>query len=246
MAQPKGKSNVMRQFSALNQEYTMEKAIEGKLAEEHNKRVAENDKTNEIYNTLVSEKVYDPDCEEEEDDDFKCDDEILRKMAERRMGDMYSDDTLRKKQQKGQIGEFREVDEEEFFKIVTNNKFVVCSFMHTDFNRCRIAEMHLQKIAYDHPECKFIQIDVQKCPFLVQKLLVVVLPTVAMFKDGIKVDEMNGFDDLGGRDEFETFALTRRIARAKVIELKEEEKFKIERVGKEKVAGDSDSDSEET
>jgi len=66
-----------------------------------------------------------------------------------------------------------------------------------------------------------------------------------MFKDGVKCDEMNGFDDVGGRDEFETYALTRRIARAKVIELLEEEKFRLERKKKEKVAGDSDTDSDD-
>jgi thioredoxin-like negative regulator of GroEL len=113
-------------------------------------------------------------------------------------------------QRVGQIGEFIDVTEEEFFNVVTKNKHAVCHFNHKDFNRCKISEHHLKKIAYDHPECKFLQIDVDKCPFLCEKLLVVVLPTICMFRDGIKVDEINGFDEFGGKDEFETVAMTRR------------------------------------
>jgi len=244
MATRASNSQVLKQFTALNQEVTMENAIQGKLQEEHDKRVQENDEKNEVYNNLVSEKTVDQ--EENSDEDLDGDDaELMRRMAEQRIGDMYREDAVEKKKQKGSVGEYREVDEEEFFNVVTKNKYTVCHFHHNDFNRCKIAEMHLRKIAYEHPESKFIQIDVQKSPFLVEKLLVVVLPTIAMFKDGVKIDEINGFDDFGGRDEFETFAMTRRLARSKVIELKEAEKFKLERKVKEKVAGDSDTDSEE-
>ena len=44
------------------------------------------------------------------------------------------------------------------------------------------------------------------------------MPTICMAKDGKTVDFIAGFDDLGGREDFETGVLEWRIARAGVID----------------------------
>lgn len=243
-------TGVMKQFSQYNQEIIMEQAIENKLKQEHSKRVEANQEAEELYTALVNENVNKEDADHDSDFDDDMDGEgaeIMRRMAESRYGQIQEDDSRRREdfKNKGSIGEFLEVTEEEFFHIVTKNEYAVCHFYHKDFNRCKIAEHHLKIVAHSHPECKFLQVDVDKSPFLVQKLLVVVLPTICMFKDGVKIDEINGFDDLGGKDEFETVALTRRLARSKVVQLREEEKFTVTQVKKRVHANDSDSDSEE-
>lgn len=243
-------TGVMKQFSQYNQEIIMEQAIENKLKEEHSKRVEANQDAEDLYDALVNEKGDQDEGERDsmEDEDMDGEEaEIMRRMAESRMQKVHYDDgrTREERKRQGNVGEFLEVTEEEFFHIVTKNTFAVCHFNHKDFNRCKIAEHHLRKVAHDHPECKFLQIDVVKSPFLVEKLLVVVLPTICMFKDGVKIDEINGFDDLGGKDEFETVALTRRLAMSKVITLRDEEKFTVTQVKKKVHANDSDSDSED-
>jgi len=160
------KSKVLQQFNDINQQVTMEKAVENKLTEEHNKRAKEATAHNEEYKMLVAETGG-----PESDDDYGDDDmdgeeaEIFRRMAEKKMNYYEQDDDLKQKQKRGEVGEFRDVTEEDFFNYVTKNQYVVCNFMHSNMNRCKIAEMHLKKIAYDHPECKFIQVDVDKSPF---------------------------------------------------------------------------------
>jgi hypothetical protein len=40
------------------------------------------------------------------------------------------------------------------------------------------------------------------------------LPTIVCFVDGIAVDRVVGFEDLGNKDDFPTIALTRRLIRS--------------------------------
>ena len=53
---------------------------------------------------------------------------------------------------------------------VTSSKFVLCNFYHQDFERCKIMDMHLRKIAAAHPEAKFVTMNAEKAPFFIQKL----------------------------------------------------------------------------
>ena len=54
--------------------------------------------------------------------------------------------------------------------------------------------------------------------FLVVKLGVKVLPCVLCFIDGIVIDRVVGFDDLGNQDTFQTEVLERRLLKAGVIQ----------------------------
>lgn len=46
------------------------------------------------------------------------------------------------------------------------------------------------------------------------------LPTIICFVDGVAVDRIVGFDDLGNKDDFPTLALTRRLIIAGVLAAK--------------------------
>lgn len=88
--------------------------------------------------------------------------------------------------------------------------------------------MHLRNIARTHTEAKFIYINAEMSPFFVKKLQVQVLPTVVCFIDGVAVDRIIGFDDLGSRDDFPQIVLTRRIIKSGVLKaLNREEKGQI-------------------
>lgn len=43
------------------------------------------------------------------------------------------------------------------------------------------------------------------------------LPTLICFADGVAVDRVVGFDELGARDDFPEIALTRRLIRSGVL-----------------------------
>jgi len=77
--------------------------------------------------------------------------------------------------------------------------------------------MHLREIAKVHTEAKFLYLNAEKAPFFIQKLQIQVLPTIICFIDGIAVDHVVGFEDMGNRDDFPQIALTRRLIKTGAI-----------------------------
>lgn len=83
-------------------------------------------------------------------------------------------------------------------------------FAHPDFNRCKVMDSALEKLAGVHYEVRFARADVESTPFLVEKLKIKILPCVIGFKDGVGVDRVVGFEGLetGGRDGGEGFSVS--------------------------------------
>ena len=179
------------------------------------------------------------------DDDFALDEEeekMMRDMAEMRLAQMKEDYAEKQTNKTLGHGTYTEITEQEFLPLVTKTKYVVIAFFHKDFQRCKIVDMHLEKICKTHDETRFVRIDAEKCPFFITKLQIQVLPTIILFDDGIAFDRIVGFEELGGEDDFPTLALTRRLVNSGVIlgkNRKEKGQMKIRRGGK-----DSSSDDE--
>lgn len=131
-------------------------------------------------------------------------------------------------------GEYREIVEEEFLKEVTSTDLVVVHFYHNDFERCKIMDMHLRRVAVKYPRTKFLYLNAEKAPFFVAKLAVRVLPTVVMFSSGVAKDRLLGFERLGG-DEFRTKRLERVLRACGVV---------VPAVGAEDTSSDEDDEGE--
>ncbi|PWZ38250.1 Thioredoxin domain-containing protein PLP3B [Zea mays] len=104
-------------------------------------------------------------------------------------------------------GEYREVIEGDFLGEVTGSEKVICHFYHREFYRCKIMDKHLKALAPVYVGTKFIKLDAENAPFFVAKLAIKTLPCVILFKKGIAVDRLVGFQDLGSKDDFSTRAL---------------------------------------
>lgn len=89
--------------------------------------------------------------------------------------------------------------------------FVLCCF------RCKILDKHLATLAKKHVETKFIKLNVEKAPFLTERLRIKIIPTLALLLDGKSKDYVVGFTDLGNTDEFSTEMLEWRLGCADVI-----------------------------
>uniref|UniRef100_R7W8I3 Thioredoxin domain-containing protein n=1 Tax=Aegilops tauschii TaxID=37682 RepID=R7W8I3_AEGTA len=63
----------------------------------------------------------------------------------------------------------------------------------------------------------------KNAPFFVAKLAIKTLPCVILFKKGIAVDRLVGFDDLGSKDDFSTRALENVLKRKGIIEEKKKD-----------------------
>ena len=118
-----------------------------------------------------------------------------------------------------QHGSYREIAQDDFFSVVVGEKggseLVALHFYHKDFERCTIMDSRMQEACQLMMNVRFCKIDVQKAPFLVERLKVAVLPCVVLFRNDIAVDRIVGFEGLvddPAETAFDTDSLVRRIA----------------------------------
>jgi len=119
--------------------------------------------------------------------------------------------------------------EKELLKLTTTTKLCVVHFYHKEFRRCQIMDKHLHILAQKHFKTKFVKINVENAPFLVEKLSIRVLPCVVCFVDGISVDRITGFEELGSNDSFNTTVLELRLSTHGVISKPESSKGEQQR-----------------
>jgi hypothetical protein len=86
--------------------------------------------------------------------------------------------------------------------------------------RCKIVDKHLEILARKHLETKFVKLNVDRAPFITERLHIKVLPTIALLIDNIVKDKIVGFTDLGNHDEFSTEILEWRLGKGGVIDYK--------------------------
>lgn len=209
----------------------------------------------EMADAARAQEQVEDDVQQDKDEDSDFDDDlddlmndeesekILRSMKEQRMDAMKMDYEEQQKNKAMGHGTYIEIVEQEFLPVVTKSRYTVVAFFHKDFERCKIVDMHLHKIAPEHPECRFVRMDAERAPFFVQKLQIRMLPTIMCFVEGVAYDSVVGFEELGGKDDFPTLALTRRLVKAGVLKPKngkESGKFKISRQNRDDSGSDCD------
>lgn len=150
----------------------------------------------------------------------ELDEDDLERIREKRMAEMRKkQEQMQDWRQKGH-GSYQELaNEKEFFDAAKGSEHMVCHFFRSSTHRCNILDKHLGLIAQKHLEARFVKLDAEKSPFLAERLRIVVLPTIALVRNGKTVDYIVGFDDLGGQDDFQTPVLEWRIACQGIIKV---------------------------
>lgn len=107
-------------------------------------------------------------------------------------------------------GTYREIrDQQDFFDQVKASKRVVAAFYRSSTARCEIVDKHLSLLAQKHIETKFIKINAEKSPFLVERLKIWMIPTIVLIKDTHTEHSIVGFDEFGAVDDFDTDVVER-------------------------------------
>ncbi|XP_044486999.1 thioredoxin domain-containing protein PLP3B-like [Mangifera indica] len=186
---------------------------------------------------------------EEVDLDELMDDPELEKLHADRIAALKKEAEKRQVLQMKGHGEYREVGEGDFLGEVTGSEKVICHFYHKEFYRCKIMDKHLKALAPKHIDTKFIKLDAENAPFFVTKLGVKTLPCVVLFRKGIAVDRLVGFQDLGGKDDFTTKTLEVTLIKKGIIsekkdEVDEEDDYEENRRRTVRSSVDQDSDSD--
>ncbi|XLT14549.1 hypothetical protein HN51_060239 [Arachis hypogaea] len=135
-------------------------------------------------------------------------------------------------------GEYREITEGDFLAEVTGSEKVICHFYHKEFYQCK-----------NRVKVFFVDNGIQHAPFFVAKLAIKTLPCVILFRQGIAVDRLIGFQDLGGRDDFSTRTLEALLIKKGIIDEKKDDDDENDgydentrRMVRSSVVADSDSD----
>merc|ERR1712154_537854 len=75
----------------------------------------------------------------------------------------------------------------------------------------QILQDHLTLIAQKHLECKFIQIEAQSAPFLVERLNIWMMPTLVLAKDNKVSRQLHGLDWVAPDGKFTTIAMEAKL-----------------------------------
>ena len=95
-------------------------------------------------------------------------------------------------------------DTKEFFNAAKKSNRLCVHFYRGVTPRCQIVDAHFAQLAQKHVETRFIKVDVEKNPFLVERLGIILIPTIVLCKDGKTDHSIRGFDEFGGTDDFST------------------------------------------
>jgi|LauGreSBDMM110SN_4_FD.fasta_scaffold71810_2 thiol-disulfide isomerase/thioredoxin len=95
-------------------------------------------------------------------------------------------------------------DTKDFFNAAKKSARMLVHFYRSVTPRCQIVDAHFERLAARHVECRFVKLDAEKNPYLVEKLGIIVLPTIVLIKDGKTDHAIHGFDEFGGTDNFTT------------------------------------------
>mmetsp|Transcript_22225 Transcript_22225/g.31209 ORF Transcript_22225/g.31209 Transcript_22225/m.31209 type:complete len:265 (+) Transcript_22225:206-1000(+) len=147
----------------------------------------------------------------------------LELLRERRLAQMKKSQAQKQKWREAGHGVYTDLGQgqdardvaREFFDASKTSQRLVVHFYRPTTRLCDIFHSHLQTLAQQHLETKFVKINVENCDskdgsgasFLVKQLGIVVMPTLVIVKDRKAVHHIRGFDELGGSTDFTTNAL---------------------------------------
>lgn len=98
-------------------------------------------------------------------------------------------------------------DQKEFFEACKKSKRCVVLFYRAGSKWCDVLSDHLQVLATKHMEAKFMKVDAENSPFLVERLNVWMMPTVICCKEGKVHRQFNGLSEIDPSGKFETASL---------------------------------------
>jgi thioredoxin-like negative regulator of GroEL len=102
-------------------------------------------------------------------------------------------------------------DEKEFFRFSQASRRVVVHFCRTGNKFCDLLNQHLRRLAELHMETRFLVVEADRAPFLVERLHIRVMPTIVLCREGKTEKSLPGLDWVDPTGSFETWVLERRL-----------------------------------
>ena len=166
------------------------------------------------------------------------DEEGLEALRQKRIEQMKKQHSQMKKWKELGHGEYVELGgshdardvAKQFFQAAKESERMVIHFYRPSTRYCDVFHSYLSKLAPKHLETRFVKINVEDCDhqgggasFLVERLGVVVMPTLVLVKNRKAFHHMKGFDELGGTEDFSERTLAFVLGRHGVIDPRDDE-----------------------
>lgn len=135
----------------------------------------------------------------------------------------------------GSMQDVRDIAKD-FFQTSKDSERIVFHFYRPSTRYCDVFHAHLTKLAVKHLETKFLKINVEGCDnnegggasFLVERLGVVVMPSLVLVKNRKAFHHIRGFDELGGTEDFSTNMLAHVLGAHGVTDVRDDEEMSEE------------------
>jgi thiol-disulfide isomerase/thioredoxin len=108
-------------------------------------------------------------------------------------------------------------DTKEFFNAAKKSSRMIVHFYRSVTPRCQIVDAHFERLCQTHLEARFVKIDAEKSPYLVEKLGIILMPTIVLINNGKTEHAIHGFDEFGGTDDFTTSDMAYVLATHKIL-----------------------------
>jgi len=171
-----------------------------------------------LQNTQAQEKAVEDELNRY--DNLLQDDQAMQELRQRRLAELQQQARQQQRWKAEGHGTYTELQGEdvakEFFEATKKSERLVVHFYRPTTRHCNVFHAHLQKLAPKHLETRFLKINVEGCEavnqdsgtaFLVERLGIVVMPTLLIIQNRKAVHHIVGFDELGMTEDFSTAAL---------------------------------------
>lgn len=150
-------------------------------------------------------------------------DEELEKIKNKRLEELKKKNEEKLTYLKNGHGVYKEVySEKEFFEACKKSKNLCCHFYRNTTWRCQYLDKKLIILSKKFLSINFIKINVEKAPFLCERLKIWCIPTLMLIQNGKTEHSIIGFDELGG-DNFSEKSLINVLVKWNMIERPEVE-----------------------
>ena len=127
------------------------------------------------------------------------DEDELDRLRLKRIDDMKRAAKLNSERQAAGHGRVIDIaDQGEFFREMKTSDRVVAHFYRPSTEFCRNMDKHIYALAPRHIETKFLRIDAERSPYLVEQLHIWCMPTLLLVKNQKANQRLEGFAELGG------------------------------------------------
>ena len=153
-------------------------------------------------------------------DELLNDDDALDRLREARLAQLQQQSKQASRWKDAGHGVYTELDSHHdkakaFFEAAKQSERLVLHFYRPTTRYCQVFHRHLTELATKHLETRFLKINVEDAQegrkdgvaYLVDKLGIVVMPTLLLVRKRKAIHHIQGFDELGGSQDFSTQTL---------------------------------------